>query len=63
MAYKGLHNQKICAGEYQPQVTLVKNPKNCKSTNAKLESNSVLLGRKNKTDWKDRVATDIIQIS
>ena len=25
MTFEGLHNQKICAGEYQPQVTLVKN--------------------------------------
>ena len=28
MTFEGLHNQKICAGEYQPQVTLVKNRKN-----------------------------------
>ena len=39
MTFEGLHNQKICAGEYQPQVTLVKN---LKCTNAKLETNSVL---------------------
>ena len=30
MTLEGLHNQKICAGEYQPQVTLAKNRKNRK---------------------------------
>ena len=47
MTFEGLHNQEICAGEYQPQVTFVKNRKNRKGTNAKLETNSVL-GRRNK---------------
>ena len=28
MIFEGLHNQKICAGEYQPQVKLVKKRKN-----------------------------------
>ena len=31
MTFEGSHNHKICAGEYQPQVTLVKNRKNRKS--------------------------------
>ena len=28
MTFEGLHNQKICAEEHQPQVTLAKNRKN-----------------------------------
>ena len=28
MTFEGLQNQKICAGEHQPQVTLAKNRKN-----------------------------------
>ena len=32
MMFEGLHNQKIYAGEYQPQVTLAKNWKNHKPT-------------------------------
>ena len=30
MTFEGLHNQKICAEEDQPQVTLAKNRKNRK---------------------------------
>ena len=33
MKFEGLHNQKVCAGEHQPQVTLAQNRKNCKNQN------------------------------
>ena len=43
MTLEGLHNQKICAGEYQSQVTLAKNRKNHKNhdkdTNFIMENN------------------------
>ena len=31
MTFEGLNNQKICAGEHQPQVNLAKNRKNLKN--------------------------------
>ena len=44
MTFEGLHNQKICAEEHQPQVTLAKNRKNCKrvARTAEVELNEEL---------------------